>query len=204
MKKIMKEWVNLKTQDDVEFTALHFAAFNGDSQSIDILLKQGANPSAKSKENIGMMHVAAQNNQVYSLSFFRAMSISAGMNDETCLGEKDSDQATPLHWACDNGSDVVIFYLLAWISKGKYIHLINIQQSNGRTPLHLAVIKAEDLITLGAIKELLIQGADRNAKDQTGRIPYDYIAEISQGEVRKELYHIFVSLLFSLATLLVG
>ena len=119
LRDILKEWVNLTTSDSDELTALHYASFNGDRDCIDLLLQCGADPRCLSKQKLSVMHVAAQNNQAYSLTFFRSI-----LADD-CLAEVDSGGMTPLHWACDNGSDIAILYLLSWISKSKQHSVIN-------------------------------------------------------------------------------
>jgi len=59
-----------------------------------------------------------------------------------------------LHWACYEGSDTAIYYLLAWGVD------INARDVNNNTPLHLAVRSAEKFLNTRSIKELLIKGAD--------------------------------------------
>jgi ankyrin repeat protein len=93
----------------------------------------------------------------------------------------------PLHWACDHSADTAILYQLAWITKSKNIKLLNSQRSDGKTPLHLAIIKAGETGNTGAIKELLICGADRDIKDLLGKKPYDYIGEIQIPAVKDKL-----------------
>jgi len=45
----------------------------------------------------------------------------------------DREGQTPLHWACYQGADEAIYYLLAW-SKA-----LNVQDAHGKTALHQAV-----------------------------------------------------------------
>ena len=52
------------------------------------------------------MHLAAQNDQAYSLTFFKEKGLSTS--------SQDNEQSTVLHWACFAGSDTSIYYLLAW------------------------------------------------------------------------------------------
>lgn len=104
----------------MEFTALHYASFEGNRELITLLISWGADPSIKGKNGISVMHVAAQNNQAYSLTYFKTFH---GLS----ICEKDAEQATPLHWACYHGADIVMFYLLAWIIKGKQQDIINAQ-----------------------------------------------------------------------------
>ena len=52
------------------------------------------------------------------------------------MESQDNEGQTPLHWACYQGADDAIYYLLAWIKN------INIQDINGKTALHQAVEQA--------------------------------------------------------------
>ena len=49
------------------------------------------------------------------------------------------------------------------------------RDSKGLTPLHLAVKSAKDNRSSKGIKQLLIKGANRNALDNEGRKPVDYL-----------------------------
>jgi ankyrin repeat protein len=49
------------------------------------------------------------------------------------------------------------------------------QTSDGQTPLHLTIRHAENFQSLHPIKELLIIGADREAKDLLGKSPGEII-----------------------------
>ena len=71
------------------------------------------------------MHVAAQADRAYSLSFLQYYNV-----DVDCL---DKDGQTPLHWACYQGSDEAIYYLLAWTKA------LNWQDKTGKIPLHVAI-----------------------------------------------------------------
>ena len=73
---------------------------------IKMFVKYGANSFAKNKQQINMLHVAAQGDQAYSLTYFRDKGLD--------LHEVDEENSTPLHWACFAGSDTAIYYLLAW------------------------------------------------------------------------------------------
>jgi ankyrin repeat protein len=57
--QMMQEFVNTKTRDEHEFTPLHFACYNGSAQLIQYLISIGADPCARNKKNLGMIHLAA-------------------------------------------------------------------------------------------------------------------------------------------------
>ena len=52
----------------------------------------------------------------------------------------DELMSTPLHWACYNGAEESILYLLSWEVP------LNLQDKEGLTPLHLAVLSGIFLI----------------------------------------------------------
>lgn len=120
-----------------------------------------------------MLHLAAQGDQPYSLTFFREKGLS--------IYSVDYEQSTPLHWACFAGSETAIYYLQSWGSK------VNAQDNVGNTPLHLAVRSAEHFPTTRSIKELLIKGASRDIKEENGLKPIDLVAEIENEALRIEL-----------------
>lgn len=121
-----------------------------------------------------MLHVGAQGDQAYSLTFFKTKGVS--------LEEKDGENSTPLHWACFSGSDTAIYYLLAWGMD------INAQDNAGNTPLHLAVKSADHFPSTRSIKELLIKGASRTIRDSKGRRPIDMLGELGDNRLKNELY----------------
>ena len=63
-------------------------------------------------------------------------------------------------------------YLLAWKAE------VNAIDSNGLTPLHLAIKTAEELKSSRSVRHLLIKGADRKIQDKMGRTPLDIVKEI--------------------------
>ena len=85
---------------------MHFASYHGNVKMIKLLAKNGANIQVKNKMGINMMHVAAQGDQAYSLTYFREKGIS--------VNSVDDEGSTPLHWACFSGSDTASYYLQSW------------------------------------------------------------------------------------------
>ena len=70
----MKAWVNTpakSTGNNEGFYPLHYASFHGNSRLIKMLVKNGADPFAKNKSGINMMHVAAQGDEAFSLTYFK-------------------------------------------------------------------------------------------------------------------------------------
>ena len=77
------------------------------------------------------MHIAAQGDQPISLFFFKMK----GMH----LCAKDKRGSTPLHWACYQGSEVALIYLLGWLKQ----YQLTYTDCDGYTALHLAVKSSE-------------------------------------------------------------
>jgi ankyrin repeat protein len=59
VKHLLKEWVNRPSRGEEGFYPLHFASFHGNVKLIKLLVKSGANISAKNKQGISMVHVGA-------------------------------------------------------------------------------------------------------------------------------------------------
>ena len=120
-----------------------------------------------------MLHVAAQGDQAYSLTYFKERGLS--------IRSKDREKSTPLHWACCAGSDTASYYLQSWGVD------VNAKDFLGYTPLHLAVRYSARFPNTRAIKELLIKGADRDAMELSGLKPIDLVETLEDGETRDEL-----------------
>ena len=64
---------------------------------------------------------------------------------------------------------------------------MNIQDNLGNTPLHIAVINAENFVNTRAIKELLIKGASREILDNEGRRAVDHVEGLTDEQLKKDL-----------------
>ena len=90
-RKIIREWVNLKTDED-GFTALHFASFRGNLKVISMLIENGADIAQVNNHGLSMLHVAAQGDQAIALYYFKESGLKVDLTDHR--------RSTPLHWAC--------------------------------------------------------------------------------------------------------
>ena len=120
-----------------------------------------------------MLHVAAQGDQAFSLTYFKDKGLS--------IKSKDKEKSTPLHWACCAGSDTASYYLQSWGVD------VNAKDYLGYTPLHLAVRYSPRFPSTRAIKELLIKGANRDATEKNGLKPIDLIDLLEDSEMKEEL-----------------
>lgn len=126
-----------------------------------------------------MLHVAAQGDEAYSLAYFRHKGIS--------VMSRDNGGSTPLHWACAAGSDTASYYLMSWEVD------VNAVDAHGKTPLHLAVHYSYKFGTTRTTKELLIRGADRDAKEYLeNKKPIDITETLQDNETRDELRQILI------------
>ena len=74
---------------------MHFASFHGNIKLIKLLISHGGSIYAKNRQDINMMHVAAQGDQPAALAFYKSL----GLDENS----RDSKMSTPLHWACYAG-----------------------------------------------------------------------------------------------------
>ena len=167
---------------ETELTALHIAAYKGNSAAIKKLLNAGADPRISSKHGMDIIHSAAQNNQAWPIVYFKD---EYNMN----VDSKDVDGNTPLHWACHFGALQSASYLLKWSRS------INIPNNSGETPLHLAVMTALANGVTRLVRLLCFNGADRNATDNSDRTPLQHVLSAEQEEkytpeTIRELKHI--------------
>lgn len=88
-------------------------------------------------------------------------------NGSDCNG-LDSKSGTALHWSAYLGNEQATLFLLHWANS------INSQDTEGLTPLHLAVMGGNPRI----VKNLLIKGSNRNTKDKKDRTAYDIAKEM--------------------------
>ena len=122
----LEQWINQKSKNQV-FTAMHYAAYRGNINTIKRLIDFKADYESLNKRGINAIHMACQGNKPNSLVYLK----------EKCLMDiqsVDELKSTPLHWACYNGSEACIMYLLSWEVS------LNLQDNEGLTPLHLAVL----------------------------------------------------------------
>ena len=57
--KLLKQWINQSQNTGEGFTALHYASFYGNLQSIKYLIQHGADINVTNMTRINVMHVAA-------------------------------------------------------------------------------------------------------------------------------------------------
>ena len=143
----------VKCSDLRGWTALHYAAFNGQTKTIPILVAHGAVVDAADKDGATPLHAAA----------------TAGYPDaiETLLASgaridaADHDGDTPLYDAAAAGSVPAADTLL------KHRAAIEKRGSNGFTPLHSAVFRGNTDVA----RLLVAHGANLETRDKDGYTP---------------------------------
>ncbi len=107
-------------------TPLHFAAYNGHAEVLELLLKDGANVDERNANNSTPLHFAAQEGHV------KAVELLLKHNADTSLQSDVNGGYTALHFAADEGHVEVVELL---IEKGANIDARN---NDGYKPIHLA------------------------------------------------------------------
>ncbi len=147
-----------------EFTPLHFASYKGHLDSINSLMRFGADKNALTATGLNMLHVAAQGDSASSLYLFKELGLD--------LNASDKRGSTALHWSCFRQSEIALGYLLAWGPD------LNKQDVEGLTPLHLAVRFVDQSENTRSVRLILLRGASKSVKDNNGRTPMDLVSEI--------------------------
>ena len=149
--------------------SLHWAAFNNASETVEVLLKQGADANAKDDNGWTPLHWAALNNASATAEVL--LKQGADVHAKTNAG------FTPLHYAAGNNASATAEVLL---KQGADVHA---KDRLGFTPLHYAA-KSNASATA---EVLLKQGADVHAKDRLGHMPLHYAARNNASATTKVL-----------------
>jgi ankyrin repeat protein len=180
----------VKAQDSQGFTALHLASFNGNFAAVQFLLGMGADPKARDTLNGKEVLDYAENEQVRK--YIITLSESALRGDQksfdlliNCGKSVNSKQSifgiAPIHNVIEN-ADVTgsLDFLEKIISCGADV---NIQDSNGWTPLHHAC----EAGNIEVVRTLLANRADLNKFSNKGYYPLHIAALNDRHGLIKEL-----------------
>lgn len=90
------------------------------------------------------------------------------------INSKDKRLSTPLHWAAFIGAELALPYILANGAD------VDAQDIEGLSPMHLAVIYSENVLSTRFIRALLLKGADPTIKSHSGKLPIDQLDEFNE------------------------
>lgn len=85
--QLVPKFLNQKTNEG--FTPLHFACFKGNLQLVKILIEKGCRTDLVNEQGLGIMHVAAQADQVTVMTYLKEVGIP--------IMQIDKNGSTPLH-----------------------------------------------------------------------------------------------------------
>lgn len=139
-------------------TPLHWAAVEGQTSTVTLLLANSANPSLRDIHGYSPATFAAMNAHLDTLHVLLSHTPSLA----TMV---DAAEHTPLHWAAHHGHERIIAYLLQ-VAKCP----ANQIDADGKTPLH-RVSRGSAKGHVAAARLLLRAGACPHARDQSGRTP---------------------------------
>lgn len=200
IKKLIKAnapLVNYDAGDDTGNTLLHYAVLNQDLDIIKLLIKSGADLSAKNKagqtpielaalhENWDVVKTIAESTKtkktifredIYGYGKALVLAEKAGKDNiadtliaaGALLTEKDELGNTPLHYAVLHGHYNISVNLIR-----KKVD-INTQNNVGETPAHIAVIQDNS----ETLNFLIKQGADLSIKNKAGNTPIQLMGAI--------------------------
>ncbi|XP_044729331.1 uncharacterized protein LOC123292680 [Chrysoperla carnea] len=147
-----------------EILLLNIAANEGDVQTVQRLLNDGANVNDKDVDGRTPLHFAVSNGHINVVNML--------LQNGAVVTEATKKGNTPLHTATSKGYKEIIEVLLQHISRNRDIlnDFIDAKTtSSGTTSLHIAAKSG----FLEIIKSLLKHGAIYNSKNKKGEVPVD-------------------------------
>ena len=119
------DYLNEKTNEG--FTALYYAANNGNIKMVKLLKEFRAKVESLTTLGKNVVHIVSESNQP-------AILIYLVLNEPLNIFSVDENGNTPLHWACYSGAEESVKYFISLKSD------INTLDKEKFTPLHLAVL----------------------------------------------------------------
>ncbi|MCI4407481.1 MAG: ankyrin repeat domain-containing protein [Thermofilum sp.] len=162
-------------------TPLHYAAYNGHTDFVKLLLENGADPSIKDNSGKTAADLARERGHIEIANMIENVKelFEALKKGDTSKAEKllanlrvpnarDRNGVSLLHWATFIGHAGIARSL---IEKGADV---NIKDRRGKTPLHYSAKIGDTIIA----KLFLEKGADINARDERNCTPLHYAANV--------------------------
>lgn len=168
--------VNVRSQSPMMRgkTPLHLALSWGHEDVVELLLRKGANATAKDEFGVTPFHTVAA---VGLIDVARILLNHAGPSNNdndnqhdgrlSMLQEQDNHGRTPLHQACARSQEALIVFLFRQLSAASISALVGVRTNKGLTALHCAVTNSNENIV-----RLLLDNMDvpllLNAQDDEG------------------------------------
>lgn len=157
--ELLKHGANVNAQDDYGEAPIHIAARIGMSEEIiRKLVAAGADPNQRNKKGQTPLMLAVERNQLEQAKIF----IDMGAN----IHDQDNEGVSSF----SRGIDIGLPAVELMVNKKN----INVRDSLGRTPLHIATFKNADS---KIINYLLQEGAEVNTRDKDGNSPLHVAVE---------------------------
>ena len=161
----------MNMQNNEGFTPLLYASYNGHMDVIRYLIQQYAvNQQLTTKTGLNAIHLAAQNNKVFPILFFK---------DKIDLNSADTSGSSCLHWASYMNSEQALTFLLSCPD----LSTLDNKDNEGSTPLMMAVMYGNTRI----VRKLLLKGANRYIKNNAGFYPIQVAKQNSFPTIYKML-----------------
>ncbi|KAL1511160.1 hypothetical protein AB1Y20_005976 [Prymnesium parvum] len=149
-------------------TPLHWAAYNGNAGSVEMLLNKGAEPNAKNKVRVAPLRTERR---VAAVAARAACARSARRH----AAAGDPPPSRLIHSGGSRGAGGEEGEGRTWGERGAGAR----GRRDGKMPLHWAAEKGH----AGPVEMLLNKGAEPNAKDPAAKTPLDYATEQGRFEV---------------------
>ena len=178
----MEKWPStIEQHDDSGWTPLHIAAHMGNGEFVKLLLEKGNSPAyvrVRNKEGLSALHIAAKEGNVEVMEVI--IMECPGIYELLDIRGK-----TALHVAAENGArDAVMFFLTG----PEFVGLINEQDEDGNTPLHLAAISRNyEVLSLLGHK----RGVDLHVKNKQGFTIMDIVFQTKEDYMHIRLISIW-------------
>ena len=157
---LLSHGCNIDSRDGGGDTALMRAATLGNTEVVEYLLAQGANPLLKNRSELGLLHLAASSDNVLTIKAVLSKNLDINARC-TVLG------ITPLLFCLEQGKLEAANYLLAMGAKE------NLKTKDGLTALSAAAMSGN----VAAIEMLLKRGHNPNSRDGCDKTPLMWAAE---------------------------
>lgn len=148
-------------------TPLHLGVITKQYQTVNILLKAGADPTILDRYGNSVLHLAVQSGDVKMLQVLLENIFSGYKN---LLNMPDYNGLYPVHWAVKVKSEKCLEEL---VRSGADVNAA--ERKSGRSPLHIAVEMDNLNMAISLVKKL---GADVNAQTFGGNTPLHLAASL--------------------------